>query len=195
MPPPGSRRRSGARWSSETRKPVAQRDGVGPDLRAVDEADAVLGDLFEHRSGHQDPGFDAALVLLGQRKPRGRDHTRRRQPTPDPLVDPVLDLPAPGAVERAWQELWRSTGHPRGCGDVGKLEEELHGGGTSTHDHYVLAAEVLDIPEVMGVQLPPAEPLPARICGPVRLVPGAGRTDQPSAAPGAVVGVDPERTL
>lgn len=176
-------------------EPGCPEDRIGPDLRAVAEADSVLGDLCEHRSRDQNAGLDPAVVLLGQRKTRRRHHAGGGQPAPYPVVDPALDLPPPTAVELARQELRRPTGHPRGRGDVGELKQELRGRGASADHDDVLAAELLGAPEVVRVQLPPTEPLPARICGPVRLVPGACRADQPSASPGAMVRVDPEQPL
>ena len=171
-------------------------DRVGRDDFAIGEAHTVGGDLLEHLAGDEDAGVDAALVLRRQGQTGRRHDAPWRQARCDTLPDGLLHLAAPLQVEGASGELNWPPRHPgrRSASSV-ELQQELDRRCPATDHDDVLAAELVRAAEVVGVQLPPTEGLAARVVGPVRTVPGAGRTDQGRAAPRPGIRLHLERPL
>ena len=66
-------------------------------------------------------------------------------------------------------------------GDAREQERELHGRRAAADHHHVPVGEVLGEPEVVRVQLAPAEHAAAGVGRPEGLLPGAGRVDRPRA--------------
>ena len=81
------------------------------------------------------------------------------------------------------RQAGRPTGDPGRRRDAREQEGQLDGRGAAADHHDVPVGEVLGEPEVVRVQLPPAEPAATGVGGPERLLPRAGRVDQPARPP------------
>ena len=77
----------------------------------------------------------------------------------------------------------RPAGDPGRRRDAREQERELHRRRAAADHHHVPVGEVLGEPEVVRVQLAPAEPAAAGVGGPEGLLPGAGRVDQAARPP------------
>ena len=179
MPPPGSRSRSGARWSMAARKPVAHRMTSASTVAAVVPGHAARSDPVEHRQPveHARPAGPPDRVgqrqsghlttLCGGSPRRTRSSTRRRPPGPGPR----RTGPSRKTGGRRVTQVVSAAALGRSPSDAGCRRRRRP-------PRSPAARRTPPARVVRGVQLAPAEGLLARVARPERPVPGARGIDQ-----------------
>jgi hypothetical protein len=130
MPPCSEVSRSGARWLTAGRNPVAQR---------------IVS------AGQSAPSGSLAL-LLAQGQPGDTDHAGRREAAAHPFLDQCDGRPADLGGEVVGPPDRLAAGHPeRARGHGCDLGQELHRRGAAADDHDALAAQRLRSGVLVGV--------------------------------------------